>query len=496
MRRVANFSLLLAPLLIAGASGCATPGFLAKSDQLDSRIARLDRLLTVAADYENNGRPEAAMSVYQHVLTEHPENSYARQRFDVLAKSDVTPSARDLQKNQLRQKLNPGAPDVLMASKRLPEAMRPVPETRQIARAETPVSRPTPTPAVPSINETLILTSSSESSSAVTSQKSADWNPVTLEAKKSYSHLDWAMSQLEARGTEAAAQQTATVDVASQSHWAATEFSPAIKNDWSTTDISRYTNPGETSDVSDDAWEPTRLISLCEGLDSSLHPAIEQLEATETAKRVDGLRTLSAAGEQARPALVAIHSLLNDSDPIVAVHAASTLRDVANDAWDSVQTLSKYLKHDDPQVVRLAAYLLGQVGPEAMAAVPNLEAVRENSDLQSSLYAAEALTHIAPDDQASFQKLNEALSNEDRSIRWFAAVSLGTVSERCEKDAIDALVKALRDSEPQVQAAACLSLGGFGQQASIAIDELEKAANSDSTEVKQAAETALACLRG
>jgi|GEM_PF-2107785 len=270
---------------------------------------------------------------------------------------------------------------------------------------------------------------------------------------------------------------------------------------WQATDLSRVTQapavPANDPPAPRNDWSQARLTSLCDGLPDDLVPLVEQMESKDPLTRVQALMSLSARGFEAKPASVAIHALLEDEEPVVAVYAASTLRLVANDAWSSVRTLCQYLNHNDQQIVRLSAYLLGLMGPEAMDAVPVLEVVRDtNPDLMSSLHAAEALTHIAPADRRSLATLSNALFHADGDVRWFAAVSLGSVSAPCEQEAVTVLMKALRDSDFGVQAAACLSLGGFGKHAQVAIPELENAARSRSSEVQEAAETALACLRG
>ncbi|HWL07369.1 MAG TPA: HEAT repeat domain-containing protein [Planctomicrobium sp.] len=605
-------SLLLAPLFLASASGCATSGLFAKSNNLDARAARVDRLLSIAVDYENNGRQDAAMSVYQHVLAQNPENTYARQRYDLLAQSGIAPSERSTKSPSVRRnQLAPPTPDVLIASRReaqnaagksVEPAKSPATNIESVAKntaaqnrvaqnsavqnnvvqnsvtqnGATEISvieettshatqvkaefvkaepaRPVPassapvakTPAITDVASESWTPRQTENSTVAKSRrglpeielylgktKASGFNQdsrvaeaapsESLQTSKEWTTTSQARTESDvvvktetetsvSRSTESsviASQQSADWTRSSDSTWekskASSERTVSFSkpsepvSSWNTTDLTRVIaeDAKATDDVHarDDSWEPTRLITLCDGLPEELIPLVEKLESDDPLVRVQGLQGLAENREHARPAVVAVHSLLEDREPVVAVYAASTLREIANDAWSSVRTLTHYLKHEDPQIVRLSAYLLGQMGPEAMDAVPTLELVRESDNLLSSLHAAEALTHIAPADRNSFQTLSKALSNEDETVRWFAAVSMGTVSSQCEKDAVAALVKALKDSEPEVRAAACLSLGGLGEHAMVAISDLEDAAQSESSEVKVAAETALACLR-
>lgn len=515
MRRIAKLSLLLAPLLLASGSGCATPSFLSSSNKPDARVARIDRLLNMAADYENKGRPEAAMSIYEHVLAQHPENTHARQRSELLAQNGVTPAAPSRNKINLRNRLAPASPETLMATRRPTSPATPEKATAPAALAKQEVSptqthatsseTPAQTPAtrqaeVPTLAEVMKPFPQIEkdlSASPLPEEirsTNTEWTVARKDnASSSQESLDigsdWTIAK-----SPSAAPEVSRVEMASSSTQTVT---PAVNADaWHTTDLTRHEKTEPAVQIVDDAWERTRLVTLCDGLPQELVPFVKQLESSDPLIRVQGLQKLSEQGEQARAATVAVHALLEDSEAAVAVKAASTLREIANDAWSSVRTLTKHLKHEDPQIVRLSAYLLGQMGPEAMDAVPALEEVRGSGDLLSSLHAAEALTHIAPADRKSFSALSSALSNDDQTIRWFAAVSMGTVSDQCERDAVVALTKALKDSEPQVRAAACLSLGGLGEHALTVISELEEAARSESSEVQVAAETALACLRG
>ncbi len=61
-------------------------------------------------------------------------------------------------------------------------------------------------------------------------------------------------------------------------------------------------------------------------------------------------------------------------------------------------------------------------------------------------------------------------------------------------EVIGALTNALADPAPEVCAAAALSLGGFGDQASLAEEQLNVAASSDDEDVRSAARMALDCI--
>jgi HEAT repeat protein len=60
---------------------------------------------------------------------------------------------------------------------------------------------------------------------------------------------------------------------------------------------------------------------------------------------------------------------------------------------------------------------------------------------------------------------------------------------------MSALTNALHDRDAEVRAAAALSLGAFGEPSESTIAQLEFVATSDEEQVRQAAATALECIR-
>lgn len=242
-------------------------------------------------------------------------------------------------------------------------------------------------------------------------------------------------------------------------------------------------------------WSRTSLRRLCGELPGHLEMIVKQLDSDSRDVKVAALDDLGRMKEEAAPAALAIRAMLNDEDGHVQVAAAGALWEVERDSWDSVKTLRAGLKSDDPNLVQLSAYLLGKIGPEAMDAIEDLESLRDADRSLASMHAAEAITRIAPDQTRSVEVLVEGLGSADRQARWFSAVALGNVSAPHRPSVARALKFALHDDEPDVRAAAALSLGGLGSEGGIAIADLEYAALFDAPEVRDAAVTALACLR-
>lgn len=536
MRQISKFSLLLAPLLMASAAGCAMPSsWLTKTDPAQVQEERAQRMMAVAQQFEEDGKPEAAMRVYEHLLAQQPQYSPAREHYDLLAKQGIQTGGRSLNPGSSRS--GPTAQEMLASSESRKKSQRPTVQAQireqneAIARALAAKQSELAPPASSAPEEKIAAAQTAPSAdapaadtefqiakvkvSAPAAQSVAFEQPVAKPDATTLSTWTTAEEVATPAGNDATpATLSEHTTLETDAEWVAadTHTSPlpepsssdkpqlaslADDSGWQTTDLTRpvVQQASTKENLPQDDWGPTRLTGLCEDLPEHLVPVVTRLESQDAAERVSALLELGDLGEQARPAAVAVHALLEDPDPIVSVYAAGTLREIAGDAWSSVRTLIGHLQGGDERVTRLAAYLLGQMGPEAMDAVPALEELQNAQRGITSLHAAEALTHIAPDDHQSFQKLSAALTEKDREIRWFAAVSLGAVTEDCEPEAAQALLTALHDQEAEVRAAACLSLGGLGKHAAIAVSELEHAVQTDTPEVRQAAETALACLK-
>ncbi|MEZ5944397.1 MAG: HEAT repeat domain-containing protein [Planctomycetaceae bacterium] len=241
-------------------------------------------------------------------------------------------------------------------------------------------------------------------------------------------------------------------------------------------------------------WTHTSHERLCPNLLPELKPLVADLSSDDSQVRIAALNQLATYGDQAATAELAVRVLLTDSNPLVRAHAASALRDIKNDAWDSVRTLRQLVFHHDDEVAQTACYMLGRIGTEAMEAVPELSTLRDAGRGVTSLHAAEALVRIAPHDTESVDVLLGAAKDGTDQERLFASVALTSTTTTHRADVVAALVKALEDESAEVRAAAALSLGGLGRDAVSAREALQQVALNDSQAVQEAAHTALACL--
>lgn len=242
-------------------------------------------------------------------------------------------------------------------------------------------------------------------------------------------------------------------------------------------------------------WGPTATERSAGGMSAEVARLTVQLSSADPSVRIAALHGLASLGEAAASAELAIREHLDDSNPIVRAHAAMALREVKNDAWDSIRTLRLMIFHPQDEVAQMACYMLGRIGAEAMESVTDLQTLRDAERGLTSLHAAEALLRIAPHDRVTVEHLVAVVERGSNQERWFATVALAAVGEPLKDSVIDALTSALSDTSAEVRAAAALSLGGLGESAERALPALEQVAFNDVPEVQDAATTALACIR-
>jgi len=238
------------------------------------------------------------------------------------------------------------------------------------------------------------------------------------------------------------------------------------------------------------------LAQMCRGCEPLVYAQVMKLESSDPEIRKEGLNRLADMGRKAHPAAMAVRTLLKDSDPLVKAHAAWACWEIENDPWESVGTLKPLLDNSNADVVELACYILGDIGAPAESTVEPLGLLRDHADGTTKIQAAEALIRIRGVDDKSLTALTTALKSKDGQVRWTAAVALGRCrGEQSSAVAVTALTAALKDIDPEVRSAAALSLGGLGKDAVKATPELQRIASSDTSQVREAALAALACLK-
>ncbi len=552
MRQVSKIALLIAPVVLA-VSGCATkPSWVgtksAASQNEQVAENRSERLLKAAKRYEENGKPEVALRLYQHIAEQDPQNVDAQRRIVALSQkygsksnsiaSSEKQSERSSQYSKAGRKKSPAdliaeqknSKQPTLASKSTTRPKQPAEEvltkkSRQLedqlpqdTRKTTPMfevaERPAPG-ATPSAFEwaNAATTNSKESNQValdkpvISEQKVL--KKVALEPGKGKSFGDELLTAQDIKERkwwndvfETGSAEPSQTSPEAGGNQVSVEIAAA-----ETTRQEQSSEPTVTAVKSDapsldtvfeerkSKWKATSVQRLCDAdASDELIQVVSLLDSKQPTERIAGLIELGDQGLYARAASPAVRALLHDTDPLVRAHAAGTVHDIEGANADVVRHLQSLLQEEDVNVLRLSAYLLGQMGSEATPAVADLERLRDTKDSLTSLHAAEALTRIVPETMASYEVLQKGLNDEQRENRLFSAASLGCVRQPGAEFAAKALKEALKNEDADVRATVALSLGGLGTHADIALGDLQHVSEFDTPEVRDAALTALACL--
>jgi HEAT repeat protein len=206
------------------------------------------------------------------------------------------------------------------------------------------------------------------------------------------------------------------------------------------------------------------LQSLAEGGTAAVPALIEGLKHKEG--RYWACIALAEMGPQAKDAVPQLTSLLSDDEPEVRMEAVMALGEIGPDAVSATPALIKTLADATPAVRYAAGFSLGKIG--ATAALPDLEKAEHDPDPFFSLVAAWAVAKLKPDDKESLNTAIElivaALKNQDANVRRGAAKALWELNAPPEVVGT-ALVAALEDADPVVQANVYAGLASLGQVA-------------------------------
>ncbi len=206
-------------------------------------------------------------------------------------------------------------------------------------------------------------------------------------------------------------------------------------------------------------------------------------------------RALGWMGPKAKSAGGSLAKALASKSLALQQAAAKALAMIGSDAPEAVPALSKALKDPNWLVRYSAAKGLVRIGAKAKGAVGDLTATLDDDEFMVRAAAAEALGRIGPAAKAAAGKLAAVLGGDKHDWpRFNAARALGLV---CAPQGVDALSKALSDSDADVRAEAAWALGDIGPAAKGAAAALRMAAKSDSEYlVQHAAEATLAKIDG
>lgn len=249
------------------------------------------------------------------------------------------------------------------------------------------------------------------------------------------------------------------------------------------------------SSSSEDAWAPTPLEHQFPVAEGDLESILESLGRDEPEVRKQALIELSALGSEGAVASTVTKVLMNDPDEMVRAHAAWATWSIGGGSAQAVTTLASLTQSERNDVVQVAAFFLGSMGADAEDAISALHDVHNSSSGVTRLYLAEALIRIDSRDRDSLRELTEALQSDDAELRWLSAIALSGISPEHASEVVPALAARLDDTDPGVCSAAALTLGSLGPAATSAVGPLEHAMSHEVSDVRIAAETALACIQ-
>lgn len=174
---------------------------------------------------------------------------------------------------------------------------------------------------------------------------------------------------------------------------------------------------------------------------------------------------------------------LEHTDAQMRVEALGAIGKLGPEAEAAVPAMIERLGDADPSVRGAAARALGALGPAARSAVPSLVKALADKDYvvtvkdEKQLYqpvwlvVSSALGDIGP---AALADLIAALEHENTQVRVGAAGALHRIGPKA-RDAVDPLVKMLKEDEPRTCRAAIYGLMGIGREAKGAVPALTEA---------------------
>lgn len=197
---------------------------------------------------------------------------------------------------------------------------------------------------------------------------------------------------------------------------------------------------------------------------------------------------------------------LASGDAKVRQQAAHALGMIGPQLGEAVPELARVLRHDPQAAVRCeAALALSKMNPASGQAVPELAQALGDEELSVRMHAAMALFRLRGEARPAVPALLEALKDtRNRSnlgtftltIQEMVALALGRASAG-SGDAVVALSAALDGADTEAEMVSfARALGEVGAEARPATDKLRHLLGDNSSDVREAAEEALALIEG
>ncbi len=227
-----------------------------------------------------------------------------------------------------------------------------------------------------------------------------------------------------------------------------------------------YTLDGLLEDLHGKAWQPRYealklLPEIHDPVDRIVPALVDLMRRGEEADQVAVPAALARFGADARSAEPDLVLLMKSKKASVRSAAADALGKVAAPLPRTVEVLVAAIRDDSPSVRSVALHSLGEV---------------------------------APDDPRTDAAMVEAAGDRQPAVRGVAVAALGKPG--ADSTMVQALVRALDDPALSVRVQAAAALGRVGPDAKSAVPALRRATMDRYQVMQQAAEDALAAIRG
>ncbi|WP_439621411.1 HEAT repeat domain-containing protein [Gemmata sp.] len=184
---------------------------------------------------------------------------------------------------------------------------------------------------------------------------------------------------------------------------------------------------------------------------------LEQLKSPDARTRYQAAKAIKEIGPDAKAAVPLLVPLLKTSTPEEREMVAFAVGAVGPAAKDAVPALTDLLKDQPSYVKYAAAVALGQIGPDAKAALPALTPLVEGRDDFNRIGAAYANWQISGETKTAMFVLLHTITAVDHHTRGVTINRLGRMGPAA-KEAVPALVTALKDANKDNQRAAAAAL--------------------------------------
>jgi HEAT repeat protein len=232
--------------------------------------------------------------------------------------------------------------------------------------------------------------------------------------------------------------------------------------------------------------------------DRRVAAALERFRGDDPKIRLQALQRLERMGPRAAAAVPALIAGLSDRDPKIRKQTADVLHNIGPAARQAVPALLSALNDPDSGVRTAAAWALQKAKPDPKVAMPALVAnlhagpdrrspvvvyalaalgepavpvlieLLRNDDKTISRMAAYSLSHVGAGARPVLPALIEALRLPERENREHIASALAG----CGPEAVEPLIRALRDRDPKVRGGAARALEMLGDRARAAAPAL------------------------